>query len=115
MQYFDKRKVGQRIQDLRKSREITQSSLSEMLEYTNERQLQRIESGETGCSVDKLMEIAQILNTSTDYLLFDKDNGMAASEPEEAIFGMLSGRSPQEKEYVYRLVKTALDNLALIS
>lgn len=115
MQYFDKRKVGQRIQDLRKNRDITQSRLSEMLEYTSERQLQRIENGESGCSVDKLMEIAQVLNTSTDYLLFGKETSVNTVEPDEAIFSLLSDRSPQEKEYAYRLLKAALDNLTLIS
>lgn len=49
---------------------MTQSSLAEKLDYTTERQLQRIENGETSCSVDKLMEIAQILEVSTDYILF---------------------------------------------
>lgn len=49
---------------------MTQSRLAEKLDYTSERQLQRIESGETSCSVDKLMELAQILGVSTEYLLF---------------------------------------------
>ena len=73
VQYYDKKAVGVRIKQLRKSRNITQSKFSEYLDYTSERQLQRIESGETACSVDKLMEIAQILNTSTDFLLFGKE------------------------------------------
>ncbi|MBQ5850124.1 MAG: helix-turn-helix transcriptional regulator [Lachnospiraceae bacterium] len=70
MQYYDKKAVGERIKILRKSRALTQSKLSDYLDYTNERQLQRIENGETACSVDKLMEIAQILDVSTDFLLF---------------------------------------------
>lgn len=49
---------------------MTQSRLAEKLDYTSESQLQRSESGETACSVDKLMELAQILGVSTDYLLF---------------------------------------------
>ena len=49
---------------------MTQSKLAECLDYTNERQIQRIENGETACSIDKLMEIAQILDSSTDFLLF---------------------------------------------
>lgn len=49
---------------------MTQSRFAEKLDYTSERQLQRSESGETSCSVDKLMELAQILGVSTDYLLF---------------------------------------------
>ena len=49
---------------------MTQSRLAEKLDYTSECQQQRIESRETSCSVDKLMELAQILGVSTDYLLF---------------------------------------------
>ena len=46
VQYCDKAAVGSRIKKLRKSRNLTQSKLSEYLDYTNERQLQRIENGE---------------------------------------------------------------------
>lgn len=70
MQYYDKYDVGKRIRMLRKNKHLTQSELSNCLDYTNERQLQRIESGESACSVDKLMEVAQVLETSTDFLLF---------------------------------------------
>ena len=73
MQYYNKKTVGVRIRQLRKDKCLTQSRMSELLEYTNERQLQRIESGETSCSLEKLMEIAQILNTSTDYVLFGSE------------------------------------------
>ena len=70
MQYYDKLVVGERIKQIRRLRNMTQSNLAEHLDYANERQLQRIENGETGCTIDKLMEIAQILDISTDYLLF---------------------------------------------
>ena len=70
MLYYDKKVVGERIKEARRRRKMTQSSLAEKLDYTTERQLQRIENGETSCSVDKLMEIAQILEVSTDYILF---------------------------------------------
>lgn len=49
---------------------MTQYKLAECMDYTNERQLQRIECGETVCSVDKLTEIAQILEVRIDFLLF---------------------------------------------
>ena len=67
MQYYNKKTVGVRIRQLRKDKCLTQSRMSELLKYTNERQLQRIESGETSCTIEKLMEIAQILDISTDY------------------------------------------------
>ena len=49
--------------------------MAEKLDYITERQLQRIENGETACPVDKLMEISQILNVSTDFLLFGIEEG----------------------------------------
>lgn len=47
--------------------------MPEYLDNTSERQLRCIESGETACSVNKLMEIAQKLNSSADFLLFGKE------------------------------------------
>lgn len=87
---------------------MTQSMLAEYLYYTNERQLQRIENGETGCSIDKLMEIAQILETSTDYLLFGmemKDNNIFAE--------ILKGKIEIQKLYVHRIMKAIVDNMEL--
>lgn len=48
MQYYDKPIVGNRIKQVRKQKNLIQSKLAEFLNYTNERQLQRIENGETG-------------------------------------------------------------------
>lgn len=70
MQHFDKREMGIRIKELRKRHELTQQEMAEILCYATERQLQRIENGEICCPVDRLVDIAQILNTTTDYLLF---------------------------------------------
>ena len=58
VQYYDKKAVGRRIKQLRKSKGLTQHGLAGLLDYTGSRQLQRIETGETSCTVEKLMEIA---------------------------------------------------------
>lgn len=110
MQYYDKKAVGERIKKIRKSRNITQSKLSEYLDYTSERQLQRIESGETACSVDKLMEIAQILNTSTDFLLFGNIHQIDIGE--FAIY--FEGKSEKQKEYLRKIIEVAANNLEII-
>lgn len=109
MQYYDKKDVGERIKVLRKRKHLTQSELSECLDYTNERQLQRIESGETVCSVDKLMEVAQILETSTDFLLFGIE--------EETIVDLsdyVRGKSRGEQLFVQRIVETVINNVNLL-
>lgn len=60
MQYYDKTIVGNRMKQIRKQKNMTQSKLAEFLDYINGRQLQRIENGETGCTVDKLMRLLQM-------------------------------------------------------
>ena len=72
MQYYSK-EMGLRIKNLRKQCNMTQSQLAEKLYYATERQLQRIENGEAIYPVDRVVELAEILNTTTDYLLRGKE------------------------------------------
>lgn len=109
MQYYDKKAVGKRINQKRRENFITQCNLAERLDYTSERQLQRIESGETACSVDKLMEIAQILDVSTDFLLFGVEEHM--NRPLEIL---LEGRSKGQRIFLMKLLKTATENMNLL-
>lgn len=107
MLYYDKKVVGERIKEARRRRKMTQSSLAEKLDYTTERQLQRIENGETSCSVDKLMEIAQILEVSTDYILF----GLSKYGGYEKYF---AGKTEKQKEYLCLILETAAENLDIL-
>ena len=66
--YYDLEKSGKRIQQLRKNQSITLEELSEKLNITD-RQLRRIEKGESGGSIDLLAEIAVMFNVSLDYLI----------------------------------------------
>lgn len=110
MQYYDKKAVGIRIRQARTKNKMTQNKLAGYLDYTSERQLQRIESGETGCSIDKLMEIAQILNTSTDYLLFGMDvNSNIYWE------NIIRHKTDKQKLFIYNIVEAISDNLDLVS
>ena len=123
MQYYDKKAVGERIKAIRLRNGMTQSRLAEKLDYTSERQLQRIESGETSCSVDKLMELAQeslagriailelaqILGVSTDYLLFGYES--ACRDDMEKY---MSGKSGREKEYISRVLDAVVSNMGVL-
>ncbi len=109
MQYYDKKAVGSRIQQMRKRHNMTQYQLAESLDYANERQLQRIENGKTACSVDKLMEISQILDVSTDYLLF----GIKGAE-EGDILEIFNGISEGEKAYLLKVLRVIADNLKIV-
>lgn len=69
--YYDLEKSGKRIQQLRKNQIITLEELSEKLNITD-RQLRRIEKGESGGSIDLLAEIAVMFNVSLDYLIMGR-------------------------------------------
>ena len=107
MQYYDKKVVGERIRNCRKDKKLTQCSLAEKLDYASERQLQRIESGEISCSVDKLVEIAQVLEVSTDYLLLGEQNGNGFQK-------YFEGKTEKQIEYLGRILETAAEGLDLL-
>lgn len=109
MQYYDKNAVGVRIKSMRKNKNMTQYELASFLDYSNERQLQRIENGETACSIDKLMEIAQILETSTDYLLF----GMEIAES-KIFTELFKEKTEGQKLFLCRIIKTVAENMELL-
>lgn len=110
MQYYDKKAVGKRIKNIRIAAGMTQCLLAEKLDYTSERQLQRIEKGDTSCSVDKLMELAQILGASTDFILFGKKKVTEDAGWEK----YLEGRSANQIAYLESIIKTASENLEML-
>ncbi|MCM1256682.1 MAG: helix-turn-helix domain-containing protein [Roseburia sp.] len=94
---------------MRKRSNLTQYQLAECLDYANERQLQRIENGTTACSVDKLMEISQILDVSTDFLLFG-----AKSTDESDILEIFNGTSEIQRWYLVKVLKVIAENLRIV-
>ncbi|MDY4085372.1 MAG: helix-turn-helix transcriptional regulator [Ruminococcus bromii] len=62
--------LGKRIKEKRISKKLTQEQLGEMCELSAAH-IGHIERGTRILSVDVLFKIAQVLNVSVDYLLFD--------------------------------------------
>lgn len=69
--YYDAKASGLRIQQSRKAAGFTLEELSDRLNISD-RQLRRIEKGESSGSVDLLVEISCVLGISLDYLLKGK-------------------------------------------
>jgi len=113
MEYYDKKKVGDRIREVRRVQDMTQAELSEKLAYTSDRQIQRIESGNTACSVDKLMEISQAVHTSTDYLLFGEKESDGLYK--DIIFQIVAEKNEREAEFFCHIIKAINDNLSVLS
>lgn len=68
LQGFDPRGFGKRLQSARKALGITQEELAERL-CVDRNHITRMERGIRVCSIDLLVEIAVLLDVSTDYLL----------------------------------------------
>lgn len=66
--YYDVKKTGQRIEELRKAREITVNEFCEKLNITD-RHYRRLKQGENAFSVDLLVEISFFFHVSLDYLI----------------------------------------------
>lgn len=113
VRYFDPVQFGERIKKIRELRGMKQIDLATQLGYTTERQLQRIEAGNSTCSMDKIFELSQILNISTDYLLFGKEKE-TPQPPNNELQDYLSGRSPQEQAFALTVLKSVFENKQLL-
>lgn len=69
--YFNSYEFGLRVQELRRSRGMTQEELAEALSVDKDH-ISRIERGVKNCSIDLLIAVACALHTSTDYLLMGR-------------------------------------------
>ena len=108
---YDYNNSGRRLAELRKIRGYTQETFAEKIALSW-RSVADIERGYRGTSVDILMDMAETLGTSVDYLLFGEsrtrgENGTELSDMEERI-----GRLPQMKKMLVRsMLQGMLDSL----
>ena len=69
----------------------------------------RKRTGETFCTVEKLMEIAQVLETSTDFLLFGQER-----DSKDQYYKVFEGKNSSQKQYLLAVLEAAADNLTLL-
>jgi transcriptional regulator with XRE-family HTH domain len=60
--------IGKRIKELRLQKKLTQEELANRLDLT-EKYISNIETGTASCGFPKMVQLANILNCSLDYLL----------------------------------------------
>lgn len=99
---LQKSEIGLRIRMRRKECKLTGEYVAEMIGITPEF-LRGIESGNRGMSLQTLMELAHVLQTTTDYLLFG-----SVSEEKYALLIQVLDRCPDE--HLPRLT-TILDDI----
>ena len=66
--YFNQVEFGQRIREERNRLKMTQEQLALELNISHVH-MNRMETGKEGCSIDLLLELSEIFDVSTDYLL----------------------------------------------
>lgn len=70
--YYDLRESGLRIKKLRQKAGLTQEMLAEQLNISWS-MMAKIEIGNKGLSIDLLIELAVVLNSSLDYIILGRD------------------------------------------
>lgn len=110
MQYFDCIKYGERIKEIREIRNMKQLDLAIAVGYSDSRQIQRIEVGSSTSSIDKLVELAQALDISTDYLLFGKEKHIVDNK----ISDFLVDKSQAEQEFAFKMLSAFFENKNLL-
>lgn len=95
--------VGQRIQEVRKERGLSQTDLAERLNISLSH-MSNIETGKTNFGVDIFKRITEVLQISADYLL--RSNVPAVTDIyADEIAGLLSECSPSEVEAMKNMLK----------
>ena len=96
---YNIKESGMRLKDLRKKKDYTQESFAKEIGISH-RTYSGIESGAHSTSIETLVEIAQVLETSLDYIILGKENtDLAIDVPEE------------KKELALKILKGILENI----
>ena len=99
--------IGERIRELRNEKKLTQSGLAQQVGLTYI-QVGRYEKGKSKPSSDVLQKLADVLNTTTDYLMNGMDEVVSAQLQDKELlsqFKAVEKLSPEDKY----LVKTFID------
>lgn len=103
MEYYDMKKSGERIRELRKKQGYTQAALAEAIGLSTE-SVKRLENGQSGARVDTLLLIADQLQASLDYLVLGK-------EPKSGIENLVEGCSGKERKCLEKAVSVMIESL----
>ncbi len=101
MYNMDYEMLGARIREARKNKGYTQSELAELTEYSVQH-ISHVETGSTKLSVELLICIANVLDTSLDELLKDS----LTFSPKTQYNLSIEARTEKERSAIVKIVKT---------
>lgn len=97
-------RVGARIQELRKSKNLTIEQLAEKCNLSVQ-SICKIESGSRDFKVSSLTAISMALGVSSDYVL-----GLSKFSTEDNINCLVSALSPEGKEFIRGVIELVLNS-----
>jgi len=89
------KKIAERVIALRKTKDISQAELARKVGLTKGA-LSQFERGIIGLTAENMGEIARVLNTSTDYLIFGKEDRKATTLCQELFRKLLDNKKFQQ-------------------
>lgn len=92
--------IGKRICSERKKQGLTQEQLAEKLDITI-KHVSSVERGKSSLSIEKFIELTNILDCSLDYLI----RGISYNNLPASISTILSSNDETEKNYLYEYLK----------
>ena len=96
------KEIGTRIRKYRKLKNISQEELAEKIDISTTH-MSHIETGSTKLSLQVLVDIAQILEVSTDALIFEKTSKLKIQKIER----ILSDCNENEIAFITKIVETS--------
>ncbi len=99
---YDYKEIGTRIRKYRKLKNISQEELAEKIDISTTH-MSHIETGSTKLSLQVLVDIAQILEVSTDALIFEKTPKFKIQKIET----ILSDCNENEIAFITKIVETS--------
>ena len=95
--------IGKRIQNRRKQQGYTQEQLAEMMNVSIQ-MVSNLERGNKAIRIDNLINLSQILDISTDYILTGKET----TEDIDALTARISKLPPNDRKMIEMLAEYCL-------
>jgi transcriptional regulator with XRE-family HTH domain len=111
--YYNLKESGKRIQYMRKSKGLTQETLADKIGLSY-RSVADIERGYRGTSIDVLVIMCEVLDTTLDFLVLGAikhTHEEDYSEAEIFIKSLLAGKSEEQKNFAGKILKGILENI----
>ena len=100
---MERKKVGNRIRELREMHNYTREGMAEMVEISP-KFLYEIESGKKGFSSEILCKIARTLTVSCDYIMYGEEQNLKSSEKMYCILKQLESEQAIKIQFILKIL-----------